>query len=93
MRNKNGSTGDIFTEIFSLICSDWFFFFFKFTNFARFNLTTGSMRQYVDTKEVTQVVQLLDDGTSVCAFGRFALPTQIKPSKQLKKKKYHLNRI
>ncbi len=37
---------------------------------ARVNVTTGSMRQYLDPTEVTQAVQLLQDGPSICAIVR-----------------------
>ena len=41
--------------------------------FAGALLTTGSMRQYLQPIQVAQVVQLLQDGTSICAIARFAV--------------------
>ncbi|MCJ8738325.1 hypothetical protein PDJAM_G00034520 [Pangasius djambal] len=37
---------------------------------SRVSVTTGSMRRYLDPTEVAQAVQLLQDGTSICAIAR-----------------------
>lgn len=37
---------------------------------VRVSVTTGSIRRYLDSTEVARVVQMLHDGTSICAIGR-----------------------
>ncbi len=53
----------IFSDCFSLVL-----------HLARVSVTTHSMRRYLDPTEVAQTVQLLQDGSSICAIARrFAL--------------------
>ena len=49
-------------------------------------VTTGVMSWYLQPNQVAQVVQLLQDGTSICAVAqRFAVSPSLKSMKELPK--------
>ena len=46
-------------------------------NVIWYSSPTGSMRRYLQPIQAAQVVQLLQDGTSICAVAKFAVSPSI----------------
>lgn len=53
-----------------------FLLFSLVLHLVRVSVTTGSIRRYLDSTEVARVVQMLHDGTSICAIGRSFVVSQ-----------------